>query len=326
MADIRRLDLELLIALDALLEERSVTRAAERLALTQSTVSGMLARLREAFGDPLFVRTGRGLQPTPRAEALAGPLKRLLADAEALLSPGRFAPATARGTVTLSTTDYMLNAVVVPFLAVLRREAPGLRVAVRPMAIADLPRRLARGELDLAVTVPEFAAPDLTSRLLYRERYVCAAGEGHPSAREGMAPAEFCRLGHVLVSPTGGSFRGPMDEALAALGLRREVMVSVPSFLAVPALLRASDLVAVLPERLLHGAAVAAGLRVFAPPVAVPGFDVIAVWHARVHRDPMHRWLRDRLARVAEEVGEVRAGSPRPAPVSSGPPLAGSTP
>ena len=155
---------------------------------------------------------------------------------------------------------------------------------------------------------------------------MCAASESHPSARDGMTPEEFCRLGHVLVSPTGGGFRGPTDEVLAALGLRREVAVSVPSFLAVPALLRASDLVAVLPERLLRGAAVAAGLRVFAPPVAVPGFDVIAVWHARVHRDPMHRWLRDRLARVAEEGGEVRAGGPHPTPVSPGPPLAGSTP
>lgn len=298
MADIRRLDLDLLVALDALLEERSVTRAAERLALTQSTVSGMLARLRGAFADPLFVRTGRGLQPTPRAEALAEPLKRLLADAEALVSPDRFEPATARGTVTLATTDYMLSAVVVPFLALLRREAPGLHVAVRPIAVAELPERLARGPLDLAVTTPELAGSDLASCLLYRERYVCAADADHPTAREGMSLEAFCRLGHVIVSPTGGGFRGPADEALAGLGLRREVAVSVPSFLAVPALLRASDLVALLPERLLRGPA-AAGLRVFPPPVAVRGFDVIAVWHARVHRDPLNRWLRERLARAA---------------------------
>jgi DNA-binding transcriptional LysR family regulator len=297
MADIRGVDLNLLVALDALLRERSVTRAAERLSLSQPTVSGMLARLRGIFGDPLFVRTQRGLQPTPRALSLAAALQRLLADAAALVSPARFDPASARRTFVLSTTDYMQHAVAVPLAAALRRAAPGIRVDLRPLAIAELSGQLARGDVDLAITIPEFAAPDLTARRLYRERYVAAVGRRHPLRGARPSLESFCRFDHVVVSPAGGGFRGPVDDALARLGRRRNVAVSAPSFLVVPALLQATDLIAVLPERLLRGRS--RELRIFAPPVEVPGFDVIAAWHARVHDDPAHRWLRDLVAAVA---------------------------
>src|SRR5262245_52770636 len=133
MTDIRSLDLNLLKALDALLDECNVTRAAARLALTQPAVSGMLTRLRERFGDPLFVRSQRGIIPTPRALGLAGPVKRLIGDVEALLRPAAFDPATARMTVSLAATDYALKALVVPFLARLRERAPGVKVSVRPV-------------------------------------------------------------------------------------------------------------------------------------------------------------------------------------------------
>lgn len=306
MTDIRRIDLNLLIALDVLLDERNVTRAAEHLSLTQPTVSGMLRRLRQLLGDPLFVRTQRGILPTPRAEALAAPLKRLLADAEALVAAERFDPATAQRTFTISTTDYMQYAVVAPFVAALRRAAPGIRVAIRPLAIADLAGQLTRGETDLAITIPEFAAPDLVSRPLYRERYVAAVRRKHPMRREKPSLEEFCRFDHILVSPAGGGFRGPVDEALAALGKKRKVVLSVPSFLLVPTLLQTSELVAVLPERLLRGRE--RELRMFAPPLDVPGFDVIAVWHARMHKDATHRWLREFLVSVVQK--------PRPAAAS----------
>jgi DNA-binding transcriptional LysR family regulator len=298
MADIRRIDLNLLIALDVLLDERSVTRAAEHLALTQPTVSGMLRRLRQLLGDPLFVRTPRGILPTPRAEALAGPLKRLLADAEALVAAERFDPANAERTFTISTTDYMQYAVVMPFVGALRRAAPGIRLAIRPLAIADLAGQLMRGETDLAITIPEFAAPDLVSRPLYRERYVAAVRKKHPLARARGSLEEFCRFDHILVSPTGGGFKGPVDDALATLGKRRNVTISVPSFLLVPPLLRTCDLIAVLPERLLHGRE--RGLRMFVPPLEVPGFDVIAVWHTRMQKDAAHRWLRELLVSVVQ--------------------------
>lgn len=157
--DIKSLDLNLLKALDALLDERSVTRAAERLALTQPAVSGMLTRLRESFDDPLFVRTQRGIAPTLRALALAGPLKELLCNAEALLRPQAFDPATAHMTLRIAATDYALQAVVLPFLAVLRQRAPGLCVAVVPAQHLPLHERLERGDIDLALVTPERTAP-----------------------------------------------------------------------------------------------------------------------------------------------------------------------
>lgn len=308
MADIRRIDLNLLVALDALLDTGSVTRAAERLAVTQPTVSGMLGRLRHLLGDPLFVRTQHGIRPTPRAESLAAPLKRFLAEAEALVASDTFEPASASRTFSLSTTDYMQYALMPPFMAALRKAAPGIRVALRPLAIADLAGQLMRGESDLALTIPEFAAPDLLSRPLYRERYVAAVRRNHPSKGRRLTLEEFCRLEHVVVSPAGGGFHGPVDDALAKLGRKRNVVLSVTSFVVVPQLLESTNLIAVLPERLLENRRWK--LRTFPPPVDVLGFDVIAAWHDRTHRDPAHRWLREFLASAAQRSGFAAHGPP----------------
>ena len=212
--NIKNLDLNLLKALDALLDERSVTRAAERLSLTQPAVSGMLTRLRESFDDPLFVRTQRGIAPTLRAQALAGPLKELLCNAEALLRPQGFDPATAHMTLRIAATDYALQAVVLPFLAVLRQRAPGVCVAVVPAQHLPLHERLERGDIDLALITPENTAPDLHARRLFDERYVCVMRADHPDARRRcLSLARFCELDHALVSYGGGSFRGVTDEA-----------------------------------------------------------------------------------------------------------------
>jgi DNA-binding transcriptional LysR family regulator len=296
--DIRNVDLNLLVVLDVLLEERNVSRAARRLALTQSTVSGMLSRLRDALGDPLFVRARHGIRPTPRAEAMTGPLRRWLDDARALVAPAEFEPARWRGAVTISSTDYMQEALLLPFVRELGKEAPGLRVALAPLVIDGLAEKLAGAALDLAVTIPEFAPPGLPSRHLYRDIYVVAMRPAHPLARRRrLTLDDFCRFDHVLVSPTGGAFAGPADAALARLGRERRVRTSVPTFLLVPPMLEAEDLLAVLPRRLVAGRT--GRLRLRPPPLEIPGFDVIAVWHSRVHDDPAHRWLRGRLAQTA---------------------------
>ena len=170
---------------------------------------------------------------------------------------------------------------------------------IKPPTAAGLADALAQGALDLALTTPQFAMSDLPSRLLYREHYVAAVRRGHPLAEGGRMPIdEFCDYGHVLVSPTGGSFEGPTDQALARLRLRRKVRYSVPSFLLVPEILQTDDLVALVPSRLLRDDD--KSLVVLKPPVEVPGFDVIAVWHPRVDKDKAHRWLRTRLAETAK--------------------------
>lgn len=307
MRDIRSLDLNLLKALDALLDERSVTRAAERLGLTQPAVSGMLTRLRESFDDPLFVRTQRGIVPTLRATELAGSLKQILGEVEALLQPVDFDPATAEFTMSIAATDYALQAVVVPFLAQLRQRAPGVRVAVRPVEDDRVQTQFERGDLDMALMTPEAAQPDLRSRRLFDERYVCALRADHPDARHAKLSLDrFCALDHALVSYFGQQFWGVTDDALAKAGRQRRVVLSVTSFLVLAEVLRTTDLIAVAPRRLVERTE---GLALFEPPVDVPGFTKLAVWHERTHRDVGHRWAR---ALLFETCGCLEAANADP--------------
>lgn len=203
-------------------------------------------------------------------------------------------------TFSIAVNDYMQYALVIPFLEALRRQAPKLRIAILPPIIAGLSGKLMRGEVDLVVTIPEFSDPDLPTQLLYRERYIGIARRRHALKRLRPTLEEFCRYDHLLVSPTGGSFVGPTDMALRQHGVTRNVTVSLPSFHVLLDVVRAMDFVAVVPERLLRGRA--RDFRVFEPPVAIPGFDVIACWHERLDRDPAHRWLRELLATVAQRM------------------------
>lgn len=293
MPDIRTLDLNLLKAFDALLDERNVTRAAARLALTQPAVSGMLTRLRENFDDPLFVRTQRGIEPTARALELSSAVKRVLSEVEAMLQPANFDPATASLTLSIACTDYALRAIVVPFLAALRTRAPAIRVALYPIEDQLVQTQLERGELDLALMTPQTAPADLHARRLFDEHYVCALRKGHPDAlKKKLSLDRFCALDHALVSYAGGGFAGVTDAALQRIGRQRRVVLSVSSFLALPEALCSTDLIAVAPSRLVSGRD---DLQVFATPIEVPGFTKLAVWHERTHRHAGHRWVRELL-------------------------------
>jgi len=296
MTSLKNLDLNLLKALDALLDERSVTRAAVRLNLTQPAMSGVLTRLRDSLDDPLFVRAQRGMVPTARALALAAPLKQVLADIETLLQPAAFDPASASLTLAIAATDYALRAVAVPYLAALKEAAPNMRVALVPVQGEDILARLERGAIDLALVTPETTPPGLHARRLFDERYVCVMRHGHPAAREAVLTLDaFCALDHALVSYEGGEFAGVTDAALAQLGRSRRVKLSVASFLVLPEILRSSDLAAVVPARLAAGVD---GLAVFEPPLAIPGFTKVVAWHERTHRSAAHQWARELLSRV----------------------------
>ncbi|HCL3396500.1 TPA: LysR family transcriptional regulator [Pseudomonas aeruginosa] len=296
MRNLRSLDLNLLRALDALLDEGSVTRAAERLALTQPAVSGMLTRLRESFDDPLFVRSQRGLVPTVRAQSLALPIKRVLGEIDGMLQPPEFVPGTAEFTLSIAATDYAQRTILVPLLAALREEAPGVRVSVRPVDGLRLEHQLASGELDMAIVTPDSIYPGLHARPLYDEQYVCVLRDDHPNA-DGFDLDDFCALDHALVSLGNGSFEGVTDEALAGLGRKRHVVLSVPSFLMLLEILRGSDLIAVVPKRLIQ---TSDGLRVLDPPVPIPGFQKVVAWHERTHHHPAHQWVRALLSTVCE--------------------------
>jgi DNA-binding transcriptional LysR family regulator len=299
MTNIRRIDLNLLVALDVLLEEQNVTRAARRLALTQPTVSAMLARLRKLFDDPLFVRSQRGLVPTPRALAIQPGLKQWLGQAHGIVAGERFDPATAELTATVFANDYIQSALIVPFVEQLRRKAQHVRLALRCPQFADVTSMLANGELDLSIaTTPDIPSLDLPSRLLYEESYICVVRKEHPlSGKEKVSLDEFCRFPHVVVSPGEGGFVGPTDRALVEVGRKRRVVLSVPGFLILPEILRTEDLIATVPTRVLQGRMT--GLRTFAPPLTVPGFSVVMLWHQRLHNDAGHQWLRGLLADIA---------------------------
>lgn len=293
MRDIRTLDLNLLKTLDALLDERSVTRAAARLALTQPAVSSMLTRLRESFDDPLFVRTQRGIIPTPRAQALAAPVKRLLDEVNQLLQAESFDPATATHTFTIAATDYALQAIIVPFMALLRQHAPHVRLSVRAIEDERIQTQLETGQVDIALMTPETTLPDLHARHLFDERYVCTFRKDHPRLQLPLTLDQFCAADHAIVSYLGGAFRGATDLALEKLGRTRNVTLSISSFLVLTEILRTSDLVAVVPEKLVrHQPA----LCVTEPPLAIPGFTKVAAWHERTHHDPAHQWLRTLLS------------------------------
>jgi len=294
MTNLRRLDLNLLVTLDVLLSEHNVTRAAERLHYSQPSVSVHLARLREIFDDPLLLPGPRGMRPTARAEALREPLRDALAALEQAVAPeAPFDPASAANTWRIAATDYSESTVLLPALPGLRQAAPGTRVAVLEMAPARLARQAEQGDIDLAFHTTHDSPQTLHRKALFTERYVLVGRAGHPKLRRKPTLAQFCALEHVMVSPDGGGFFGVTDEALATAGASRRVVLSVPHFLYVAAVLAGSDLVAMLPERLVRGNA---ALQVVEAPVDVLGYEMSMLWHERSHRDPAHRWLRDFIA------------------------------
>lgn len=300
ISDIRQLDLNLLKALDILLDERSVTRAADRLALSQPAVSGILTRLRDSFDDPLFVRTQRGLTPTPRALALAAPIKAIINQVESILHPPEFIPEQAEITVKIACTDYALEAIIVPFLSVLRQKAPNIRIAVLPVDSNRLQSQFEHGEIDFALVASHDAPDDLHFKHLFDEEYVCFLRKNHPAAKKHtLSLSQFCAQDHALVSYTGGSFSGVTDEALAAIGKQRRVILSVKSFLVLPQILRESDLIAVVPGRLTKNKE---GLCTLPPPLAIPGFTKTLLWHERIHRDCAYQWIRNLLFTVTENL------------------------
>ncbi|WP_256643813.1 LysR substrate-binding domain-containing protein [Stenotrophomonas sp. 9(2022)] len=291
---LRRIDLNLLVTLQALLEEQNVTRAAGRLHLAQPTVSIQLARLRDLFDDPLLLPGSRGMRRTARAEALREPLADALDAIRRTVAPVQaFDPASAQQTWRIMASDFGESTVVLPALPGIRDAAPGTRLAVVSLAPAQMVAQGERGEIDLAIHIASEAPPSLHQRPLFQERYVLAGRRDHPKLKRRPTLKQFCALQHAIVSPDGGGFHGNTDSALAHVGARREVVLSVPHFLFLRSALLRTDLVAMVPSRLVEADP---ALKAVEAPIDVPGFEMMLFWHERVHRDPAHRWLRERLA------------------------------
>ncbi len=289
----------MLLAFSALMAERNVTRAASRVGLTQQGMSGQLARMRDLFGDALFVRQAGGIVPTPRAEELLPSVQRALTALEMVVSAPRFDPATSEDMVTIAASDYAIALLLPGLLQRIQQQAPLFRVVVRPVETGSLADRMREEGVDLALTIREFAPPSLPSRLLFSDQYVGVIRAGHPLAGKNISLDEFCDCPHLLVSPFRGDASGPTDHALAAIGRRRMVGLVVPGFSVVGSLLEQTDLMAVLPRRLLS--VMHRDLWTFETPLPVPGFEVEAIWPERLNADPAQVWLRELIAEVSGE-------------------------
>lgn len=297
---VEALDLNLLVVLQRLLETGSVTAAAERLRLSQPAVSRALGRLREALGDPLFVRTPEGLRPTPRAEALRAELAAVLGRVDALLAgPVAFSPAQAARSFKVATTDYGAAVLLPGVLAELAARAPGVSVRLLPVG-RPWEEALAEGAWDLAWSPRRKTGAGVVWKHLLDETFAFVVRAGHPATRRPLTLEGFAAIPQIAIAPEG---RGgnPLDELLARLGARRRVVAHVASFLVVPPLVAGSDLGVTLPRRLVDQVAPRWSLAVLDLPFEMPGFAIQQAWHERFRRDPAHAWFRQLVARVAAE-------------------------
>jgi LysR family transcriptional regulator, nod-box dependent transcriptional activator len=298
------MDLNLLVALDALLSERSVTRAAARVGLSQPGMSNALARLRRVLGDPLLVRDGAALVPTPRAEALAGPVREALELIRgAVEEPAGFDPARDRRTFRVSCSDYSVLMLIGPLVRDLAAAAPGLAVEVLPR-LPDAGQALDRGEVDLVVEPPEIMGrSDLPGLRLWEDRWMCCLWEGNAKVGERLDLERYTELGHLIYSmgATGQPVALP-DLHLAQLGVRRRIEVSVESFLLAPFLLQGTELVTLVPARAEAFLRRTGAIRILEPPVEFPLLVEMLWWHPRATADDAHTWLRERIREVARNV------------------------
>jgi DNA-binding transcriptional LysR family regulator len=283
-------DLNLLVTLDVLLAEGSVARAARRLRLSPSAMSRALARLRDVTGDPLLVRAGRGLVPTPRAVELRDQVSELVQEAQAVLRPaetldlGRLVR-----TFTLRTSEGFVENFGPGLIARASQEAPGVRLRFLPKPDRDS-TSLRDGSIDLETgVVGKAIGPEVRAQALFRDRFIGVVRADHPLAGGKITADRYAAGRHILVSRRGLD-EGPVDEALAPLGLKRDIATIVGGFSAALALARASDLIASVPER--HTGNLRAGMFSFPLPVALPELTISLLWHPRLDADPAHHWLR----------------------------------
>lgn len=302
--NVRDIDLNLLVMLDALLRERSVTRAARVMNITQPAMSNALKRLRTLLGDPILVRTASGMQPTARAEQLHHPVRHALAQLESALAPNRaFEAATARRLFTILITDYAASVLLPHIVGVLEAEAPHIALNILS-AGSDAIDQIERGEADFLVN--EFARlpANFHQQRLWTDRLACLIRADHPAlAADGgrLTLETFLAQRHVLITQTGIGL-SQIDEVLADRGLTRTISVLTRHYQLPRELVAHSDMIVALPARIARYQARHLGLAVHEPPIDLPGFEIGIAWGALDHHDVAHRWLRERIIGLARAV------------------------
>jgi DNA-binding transcriptional LysR family regulator len=300
--NISGLNLNLLPVLDALLTERSVSRAGARLGLSQPAVSNALAQLRAVLGDPLFVRQRGGMAPTERALALAGPLRAALTALESGLEPpAPFDPARSQARFTIVTNDFVAFVMLPRLLARIQREAPGVHLQIRAWQEHRVPPDLERGEADLMLGFYPTLPPAHQHAPLFEDGFLWVVRKGHPRVRGKLPLSLYTRLQHVLVSHQPDA-RGAYDEVLSARGLSRDVVLRVSHFLLVPFIIVSTDYVAALSELVARPFAQILPLQLIKPALVPPRATVQMVWHDRTDASPAHAWLRKVVAEISRDL------------------------
>lgn len=302
-----KLDIDLLLALDALLEESNVTRAAKRLSIQQSALSARLARLRRIFDDRLFIPSpsGRGVLPTPRALALQPILAQALASLKAMVEPkDRFEPATSDRTFTIALFENPAATLAPDLVARLRTAAPHVRLRLIMPNGPQMMDLLESGKVDIFIGLRSKAHDSWLSRRLFVTDFVTAQRKHHARGQRPLDLDEFCALDHMLVSTEGSGFAGYVDDALSLLGRHRHVAVSIQSYALAPIILAASDFLCTLPRRFLER--FTATLDLFETPLPLESVEFVAHWHPRSHEDAGHIWFREQLFAVSALLHSVR--------------------
>lgn len=296
-ADIRGLDIGMLRAFDALMRERSVSRAAARLFLSQPAVSASLNRLRKVFGDPLFTRTAHGISPTPRAEALAPQVAQVLSSLAALLQDREpFDPSRSDRIFRIAGSDYASSRVLPPLAHRLGGCGSGIRILWEPPAPGSLPERLARGDLDLAVVARLRPPRDMLTHTLYEDHYVYALRAGHPRAKEPMSLDLFCEIPQTFLGYGSSVLDDRIDEILARSGRRRRAPMAVNGFSQILHQMEHADHAAVLGTRVAQ--AYGERLHLQPLPFEVPSYQSLLCWDARSESDTGVVWLREEILRI----------------------------
>lgn len=298
--DLSGVDLNLLKLFDALLKEGSVTRAGERLGLSQPAASRGLGRLRRLLNDKLLVRTANGWELTPRAIALSGSVTKLLDDARAIVAPSEFHPSTASGRFTIATADHLALLLIPALVSKLASLAPGIDL-VMPAPAGDNVGLIAQGGADLAIGSFQGLPARFYCRPLYDEDFVCVVRKNHPVVAEQLTLENFVSLSHLSVIITGQG-RSAVDDALSQHGLTRRIAVRTPHFLVAPMIVAESDLILSIPRRLAHRIARSVPIEILELPIKIQPFTPSIIWHERQHYDPANVWLRNQIVEIAREL------------------------
>jgi len=309
------LDLNLLRVFDAVMTEQNLTRAANRLAMTQPAVSNALKRLRDSLGDELLIRTAHGVKPTPRAEALWPTVRQALTELEEAVAPTAFDVSKAQATFRMAMADATAALWLPALVRIVESDAPGINVRMVPLTTRDPRAMLLRGDIDLAIgyfpgVVSQLSTgPDSPIRheQLYSGKYLCVMRKGHPLADQELTLDAYCAANHLLVSFSGRP-RGLIDDTLTQMNRRRRILLTVNQFFTAGRVVTNSDLITVLPRHLVAATGMTEQVVTRELPFELPSVDVDMLWHERDARSPPHRWLRTQMSAITH--AGIGAGAP----------------